>query len=90
MNNSEIVEVESGPVATVEWFVSHRNMSNFIRSADLGMTDYGYRERFCITYYVGSVVDEERVLKAVGVMIRELNEQKSEFEISDPKVVSIR
>jgi hypothetical protein len=83
------MSTQNETIAVVEWFRSHRTMSNFMRNAGLGIHRVGIRERTSIKYKPGEVVDEERVLRAINYMINELNAEESEFEISMPTVISI-
>ena len=86
---SKETETLSYFVATVEWTRGERRLSTFIRNAGLGLTGVGIKERVNISYKPGEIVTEERVLKAVQIMIDQSNAEKAEFEISYPRVVRI-
>lgn len=76
-------------VAEVEWIRGDRRMSEFMRAAGLGLSGVGIKERSKLLYKAGESVDEARVLRALERLIQMTNEEKTEFEISCPKVISI-
>jgi predicted Zn-dependent protease len=76
-------------VATVEWLRGKRMISTFMRNAGLGIDKVGVKETTYIRYRPGEVVDEARVMRAVNSMIKSLDDTNHEWEISNPKIVSI-
>ena len=76
--------------ATVEWIRAPRIGSEFVANVGLGLSGFGWAERFEITYSPGEKVDEARVLQAVNGMIRSMDESRDEYKISCPRVIRIR
>jgi hypothetical protein len=76
-------------VATVEYCVGNRNMCSMIKNAGLGLTGAYKKERIVIRYDIGQEVDEARVMKAMGSMIKELDARNEELIISNPVVIRI-
>lgn len=64
-------------------------MTNFILSADLGLSGIGCPYELEIKYKDGTKVDEKRVMKAVNKMIEICNKNKEKYIISDPKFIGI-
>jgi hypothetical protein len=78
-----------GITAIVELTRGERKLDSFIKNAGLGIDGVGVKERLTITYKVGEVVDEARVLKAINSMIEQSDAQKTNFVLSNPRVLSI-
>lgn len=77
-------------IAVVEWLLGKRVMSRFMRNAGLGIEHVGVKETVKIRYHPGEVVDEERVMKAVQAVMKGLDDEDSEWEVTNPKVISIQ
>lgn len=76
-------------IAVVEWLRGKRLMSEFMRNAGLGIQNVGVKERVRLTYKPGEVVDEARVMRAITGMQKGLDDENSEWEITNPKVIEI-
>ena len=65
-------------------------ISTVMRNAGLGIEHVGIPEIIHIRYKAGEVVDKERVMKAVQAMIQGLDDENSEFQITNPEVIEIK
>lgn len=65
-------------------------ISTVMRNAGLGIEQVGIPEIIHIRYKAGEVVDKERVMKAVQAMIQGLDDENSEFQITNPEVIEIK
>ena len=80
---------EHAIAATVEWCMGNRMISTVMRNADMGIEWVGVKEVKRFIYAPGEIVTEERVMKAIHEIMRQSDEEKTEWQIHNPRVISI-